>query len=544
MLAYIFRRLATVLVLVSGVCVAVAAQDITTKDIMDGLANPARWLTYSGDYTGQRHSPLTQITPANAARLAPQWTFQTGITGHKFEATPVVIDGIMYMTGPMNSAWAIDAKTGKQIWRYQRNLPPTTQLKVCCGMVNRGFAVLRDRLFLTTLDAHLVALDIKSGKPVWDIELADYTQGYASTVAPLVVKDKLIVGIAGGEFAIRGFLDAYDPADGKRLWRFYTVPAPGEPGFDTWPKEVDTWARGGGPTWLTGTYDPELNLIYWGTGNPNPDFYGANREGDNLYTNSLIALDADTGTLKWHFQFTPHDEHDWDANQIPVLADLTIAGQARKVVMVANRNGFFYVLDRATGKFIHAAPFAHQTWAKGIDEDGRPIEIPDQRPSPKGTLTCPDLFGGTNFMSPSFNPKTGLFYVSTRETCMTYISQTPPAGYKTGDRTMGGTMRPAVDPRGGALKAIDAATGQIKWELKHESPSWAGVLTTAGGVVFSGSNEGHFIAADAQSGQELYRYQLGSAIYAAPTTYMVENRQYVVLPSGSTITTFALPAQP
>jgi alcohol dehydrogenase (cytochrome c) len=543
MSAHIFRRFSTVPALVFTLCAVLAAQDISTKDVLDGLANPARWLSYSGDYTGQRHSPLTQITPANASRLSPQWTFQTGITGHKFEATPIVIDGIMYMTGPMNAAWAIDAKTGKQIWRYARSLPPPAQLKVCCGMVNRGFAVYRDRLFMTTLDAHLVALDIKTGKPVWDIELADYTQGYASTVAPLVVKDKLIVGIAGGEFAIRGFLDAYDPIDGKRLWRFYTVPAPGEPGFDSWPKEIDTWQRGGGPTWLTGTYDPELNLIYWGTGNPNPDFYGADRKGDNLYTNSLIALDADTGTLKWHFQFTPHDEHDWDANQIPVLADLTIGGQPRKVVMVANRNGFFYVLDRATGKYINGAPFAHQTWAKGLDQDGRPIEIPEQRPTPKGTLTCPDLFGGTNFMSPSFNPKTGTFYVTTRETCMTYLSAAPPAGYKTGDRTMGGSMRPALEPRGGSVKAIDAATGQVKWELKHESPSWAGVTTTAGGVLFTGNNEGHFIAADAQTGKELYRYQLGSAIYAAPTTYMVDDRQYVVLPSGSLITTFALPAQ-
>jgi alcohol dehydrogenase (cytochrome c) len=535
------RRLWAIPFVILMLGAAAVAQEITGKDISAGLANPTRWLTYSGDYTGQRHSPLTQITPGNAAQLAAQWTFQTGVSGHKFEATPIVIDGVMYVTGPLNNAWALDAKTGRQLWRYQKQLPPTSDLRVCCGMVNRGFAVYGDRLYMTTLDAHLVALDMKTGKPVWDIELADYKQGYASTVAPLVVKDKLIVGIAGGEFAIRGFLDAYDPADGKRIWRFYTVPGPGEPGFETWPKEINTWERGGGPTWLTGTYDPELNLIYWGTGNPNPDFYGADRKGDNLYTNSLIALDADTGQLRWHFQFTPHDEHDWDANQIPVLANVTVAGKPVRAVMVANRNGFFYVLDRATGRFIQATPYINQTWAKEIAADGRPVELPDQRPTPKGTTTCPDLFGGTNFMSPAFNPSNGTFYVTARETCMTYRSAAPPAGYKAGDRTMGGGMLFLAEPRWGALRAIDVATGKVKWELKQPTPSWAGVLSTASGVVFSGDNEGHFIAVDGASGKELYRYQTGSPIYAPPTTYMADERQYVVLPSGSTVTAFALP---
>ncbi len=520
---------------------SIAAQDISTADVAAGLANPARWLTYSGDYTGQRHSPLTQVTPANVGQLSAQWTFQTGISGHKFEATPIVIDGVMYVTGPLNAAWAIDARTGRQIWRHQRTLPAQSELKVCCGFVNRGFAVYRDRLLMTTLDGHLVALDTKSGKVLWDVEMGDHKLGHASTVAPLIVKDKVIVGIAGGEFAIRGFLDAYDPMDGKRLWRFWTVPAAGEPGSETWPAEV--WQRGGGPTWLTGTYDPELNLIYWGTGNPNPDFYGADRKGDNLYTNSLIAINPDDGTLKWHFQFTPHDEHDWDANQIPVLANLSIGGQARKVVMVANRNGFFYVLDRADGKFVHAKPFVEQTWAKEIAADGRPVEIPEQRPTATGTRTCPDLFGGTNFMSPSYNPATGLFYVTARETCRVYLSAAPPATTKMGDRTMGGSMRPVAGGTG-ALRAIDPVTGARKWEIAHPTPSWAGVLSTAGGVVFSGTNEGHIFAADAASGKELWRYQLGAPIYAPPTTFMVDGRQYVVMPSGSTLTAFALPAQP
>jgi alcohol dehydrogenase (cytochrome c) len=514
---------------------------ITSQDVADGLKNPGRWLTYSGDYSGQRHSPLKQITTANVGLLTAQWTFQTGLAGHKFEASPIVIDGVMYVTGALNAAWAIDGRTGRQIWRYQRALPPQQELRVCCGMVNRGFAVHGDRLFMTTLDAHLVALDMKTGNEVWDIQLAEHKMGYASTVAPLVVKDRLIVGIAGGEFANRGFLDAYDPTDGKQLWRFWTVPAPGEPGSETWPKEINAWERGGGPTWLTGTYDSDLNLIYWGTGNPNPDFYGADRKGDNLYTNSLIALDADTGQLRWHFQFTPFDEHDWDANQVPILADLNVAGRSRKVVMVANRNGFLYVLDRATGQYITARPFIKTTWAKEIASNGRPIEEPDQRPTPAGTLTCPDLFGGTNFMSPSFDPGTGLFYVSARETCQVYVAARPPEGYKAGDMTLGGRFKPAPERGYGALRAIDPATGDRRWELRHPSPSWAGVLSTAGGLVFSGTNEGDVVAVDSRSGKELWKYQLGAPLYAPPATYMIDNRQYVSIAAGSTFTTFALP---
>lgn len=527
----------TILVIVVGG--SVSAQQISTEELLDGLGNPARWLTYSGDYSGRRHSPLSEINTSNASRLVAQWTFQTGLSGHKFEATPIVIDGTLYVTGPMNYAWAIDGKTGREIWRYQRELPPMPDLRVCCGMVNRGFAVLGDRLFMTTLDAHLIALDRQSGKVVWDVKLAEHGEGYASTGAPLIVKDKVIVGVAGGEFAIRGFIDAYDPKDGTRAWRFWTVPATGEPGSETWPAE--SWQRGGGPTWLTGTYDPELDTVYWGTGNPNPDFYGAARKGDNLYTNALVALDPNSGKLRWHFQFTPYDEHDWDANQIPVLADVTIDGKPRKVVMTANRNGFLYVLDRTNGRFLRAAPFGHQTWAKEIGTDGRPVELPGQRPSPEGTLTCPDLFGATNFMSPSYDTSTGLFYVTVRETCQIYLSAPPPPGAKAGERTMGGTVKPVLDRRWGALRAIDPLTGETKWEIRHQTPAWAGVLTTAGGLVFSGDNEGSFLAADAKSGQEVWRYQLGAPLYAPPSTFLIDGRQYVTIAAGSTLTAFALP---
>jgi alcohol dehydrogenase (cytochrome c) len=535
-------RFTAVAVVAAAISASPAAQDITSKDLLDGLANPSRWLTYSGTYDGQRFSPLTEITPANAGQLSARWTFQTGISGHKFEATPVVVDGTLYVTGPLNHAWAIEGKTGKQLWHYQRSLPPADQLKVCCGMVNRGFAVYHDRLFMATLDAHLVALDMKTGKPVWDVPIADYHQGYASTVAPLVVKDKVIVGIAGGEYAIRGFMDAYDPQTGNRLWRFYTVPAKAEKGSETWP--ADAAERGGGPTWVTGTYDPESNLLFWGTGNPNPDFYGDDREGDNLYTGSVVALDADTGALRWHYQFTPHDTHDWDANQVPVLATIPVAGAPRKVVMLANRNGFFYVLDRASGKVMLGKPYIKTTWANELGKDGRPMLLPNQVPTSAGTETCPDLFGGTNFMSPSFNPVTGLFYVSARETCMTYVSEAPKPGYKAGDRTMGGTLRRSPDVGYGALRAIDPTTGQLKWELRHPTPAWSGVVSTAGGVVFTGDNEGFFIVADAKTGKELWRYQTGSPIYASPTTYAIDGRQYVIMPSGSILTTFAVSAPP
>jgi alcohol dehydrogenase (cytochrome c) len=517
---------------------------IATKDILDGFKNPSRWVTNHGDYGGQRFSPLTQITAANASQLAPQWTFQTGVPGN-FEATPIVLEGTLFFTGPNDYAWALDAKTGKQIWRYVRfpgtpaQFPPN--MKVCCGNVNRGFAIYGDKLFKTTLDAHLIALDAKTGKLVWDVEMVDYKLGYAGTVTPLVVKDKLIVGIAGGEFANRGFLDAYDPADGKRIWRFWTIPGPGEPGSETWPPEV--LKRGGAPTWVTGTYDPDLNLIYWGTGNPNPDWDGDSRPGDNLYAAAVVALDADTGKLKWHYQYTPHDTHDWDANQVPVLADLTINGQPRKVLIQAVRNGYLYVLDRTNGKFIKASPFGNPNWASGFTPEGRPIELPGHNPTPQGTLTCPDWYGSTNFNSPSYDKGRNLFFVSTRLTCAIFTSRlTQDAGLNVGDRTMGGGVQPTADPRSGALRAFDPLTGQMKWEVPYAGPGWAGVMATAGGVVFTADHAGMFMAVDSSTGKVLYTYQTGGVTYAPPTTYQIDGRQWVVMPSLATVTAFALPA--
>jgi alcohol dehydrogenase (cytochrome c) len=511
---------------------------VTARDLLDGLKDPTRWLTYHGDYNGQRHSPLTQITPQNVHQLTTHWTFQTGVLG-SFQAAPIVIDGVIYITGFNNNAWAIDARSGRQIWRYRRELPDN--LKLCCGPVNRGFAVLGDRLFMTTVDAHLLALDMRTGTVVYDVKLEDHKLGYSATVAPLVVKDKVIIGIAGAEYGIRGFIEAFDAQTGKKIWRFYTVAGPGEPGGNTWPK-TDAYLRGGGSIWVTGTYDPEQNLVFFGTGNPGPDYYSHNREGDNLYTASIVALDADSGKMKWHYQFTPHDVHDWDATQVPVLADLTIDGQPRKVVLFANRNGFFYTIDRVSGKLIVAKPFVETTWAKEISSlTGRPILLPDNHPNEQGTRTCPDLGGGTNFMSPSYDPTARLFFVTARETCATYFAFDQQ--FKVGEQYMaGGTVRPRDQKNFGALRAIDPVTAERKWEFRYTSVSSSGVLTTASGLVFAGDGDGNLMAFESRTGKNLWHYQLGAPLRSTGgTTHMLDGRQYLLVPAGSVLTAFALP---
>ena len=440
-----------------------ARSGVTYQDLLDGLKHPARWITFSGDYSGQRHSPLTEIAPDNVHLLTPQWTFQTGTTtrGRGFETTPLVWDGVLYVTGSNNFAWALDARTGRPFWSYRRELPPDLTYGASAP-VNRGFGMLGERLFMVTLDAHLLAFDRKSGTILWDVELADYHMGYAATMAPLVLEDKVIVGISGGEYPTRGFLDAYDPKTGDRVWRFHTVPAPGEPGSETWPQDAEVLARGGGGTWMTGSFDPELNLLYWGTGNPNPDYYGDDRKGDNLYTDSIIAIDAGTGALKWHYQFTPHDTHDWDSNHVPVQADLVWNGEPRRVVMVANRNGFFYVLDRVTGELLSGTPFTDTTWAREVGNDGRPIVLND---GSKGCL--PDYWGGTNFMPPSFDSSRGLFLLSARETCAVFTPQKPEI--TPGQRSMGGVVQVDRDQAYGALRAVD-----VNGSFCIRPPRWRG----------------------------------------------------------------------
>ncbi len=512
---------------------------VTALEIVDGLpADGSRWLTFGGDYGNQRHSPLTQITPENVESLVSQWTFQTGVLG-RFETTSLLRDNVLYVTGPQNVAWAIDARSGRQIWRYRRELPP--DLTACCGLVNRGFAMRGDKLYMATLDAHVIALDRMTGSVVWDATLEDHTIGYAATIAPLVIKDKVIVGVAGGEYGIRGFIDAYDAETGERAWRFYTIPAPGEAGNDTWAG--DSWKTGGASVWVTGAYDPEQNLLMYGIGNPGPDYYGSVREGDNLYSNSLVALDGDTGTLRWHYQFTPHDVHDWDATEVPILADIPIAGQMRKVVMFANRNGFYYTLDRTTGEPIVAKPYVATTWAKEIGADGRPVLLPGNVPSEEGTFTCPDLTGGTNFWQPSFDPATRTFFVNAREVCMTYYAWKPE--YVPGERFTGGAgqrVDSVNNPAYGALRALDPATGERKWEFRYLTPSTAGLLTTASGLVFTGDADGNVIALDSRDGTLLWSYQMGAKLHGtSATTYMVDGRQYVLVPAGATLTAWALP---
>jgi len=546
-------RLAALLVAVGGLTLAAQQPEhasVTDQDLLAGLKSPTRWLTFSGSYTGQRHSPLTQVTPQNVSGLTPQWIFQTdipGLPGRGIETSPIVVDGILYVTGNSNQAWAVNARDGRPIWNYRRALPPNFATSVCCGPVNRGFGILGDRLYMGTLDAHLLSLDRKTGGVIWDVPVGDPRKANAITAAPLVVRNKVIIGVAGGDFSSRGYIDAYDAHSGERAWRFYTIPAAGEPGSESWPNP-EVAARGGGAVWVTGSYDPTLNLVYYGTGNPNPDYYGDDRLGDNLYTCSLVALDADTGKLRWHYQFTPHDVHDWDSAHVPVQADLTIDGRLRKVVMVANRNGFFYTLDRETGKLIVARPFIDgSNWSKEIGPDGRPVVL-DNIGTPDKCL--PDNHGGTNFMPPSFDPARGLFFVTAHETCAiwTPIKPTPPIAL--GVRVPSGG-RKLVEGREqfGALRAIDPTTGARRWEHRYRPyPSTVsldltgGILSTASGLVFTGDNDGYFQAFEAATGKALWRFQTGAPLWgAAAVTYMLDGRQFVLTPAGLTLTAFALP---
>ena len=512
-----------------------AVAQVSYERIVDAASEPGSWLTYSGSYGAQRYSTLDQIHRDNVDQLQVAWVYQARST-QKFEVSPLVVDGVMYITEAPSDATALDLRTGRPLWSYRRSLPQG--IVTCCGQVNRGVALLDDQVFLGTVDAHLVALDARTGRVRWDVEVAEHTEGYAITLAPLALNDKIIVGISGGEYGIRGFLDAYDPKTGERLWRFWTVPGPGEPGHDTW--SGDSWERGGAPTWVTGAYDPELNLLYWGTGNPGPDFIGEVREGDNLYSESLIALDPDTGELKWYFQFLPHDLHDYDSTQIPVLLDAEFEGEPRKLLLFPNRNGFYYVLDRVTGEFLVGKQFARQTWAFGLDENGRPIENPASVPSREGALVYPDDDGAANWYSPTYSPQTNLIYQNVREKGATYYLAD--ATYEPGKIYMGASRRTVTgeDPKG-FLRALNPLTGDLVWEIEVHSPPWAGLMSTAGGLVFSGTMEGDFFAADARTGDVLWRFQTGGPIYANPISYLSEGRQFITIAAGSALFNFALP---
>ncbi|MBL8229178.1 MAG: PQQ-dependent dehydrogenase, methanol/ethanol family [Bryobacterales bacterium] len=507
---------------------------LTYERVARADAEPGNWLTYNGNYASHHYSRLDQINRSNVSRLRMNWMYQIRSRQH-FETTPLVFDGMMLLTEPPSDVTALDLRTGRPLWQYRRSIPEG--VIVCCGQVNRGVAVLGDQVYVGTVDGHLVALDIRTGRVRWDVEVADFRTGYSITAAPLAVKDKIIVGIAGAEYGVRGFLDAYDARTGKLAWRFWTTPAPGEAGNETW--SGDSWKRGGATTWVTGSYDPSLNLIYWGTGNPGPDYDGTVRLGDNLYSDAVIAVDADTGKLKWHFQFTPHDVNDMDSNQIPVLLDAAWQGKPRKLMLFANRNAFYYVLDRATGEFLLAKQFARQNWAKSIDAKGRPVPNPETEPNDKGALVYPDDDGTSNWFNPSYSPLTNLFYQSVREKGAYYFRTESP--YVPGRAYLGASKRniPKEEPYG-AIRALRPLTGEKVWEFRLHSPPWGGLLATAGGLVFSGSMEGDFFALDDRTGKPLWRVQTGGEVWSNPLSYLWEGRQHIVIAAGSALLTFTV----
>jgi len=536
---------------------------VTYDPILHADREPQNWLTYSGTYKSQRYSLLNEITPENVKDLQLQWLLQTNTSG-RLEATPIVVDGILYYSAVQGEAqkqhtvYAVDALTGRVFWTYTRQVSPKTH----GTMVNRGVAIAGHTLYLATLDAHLVALDTKDGTVDWDVKMADTADGYQANEAPLVVKDKVIIGITTNEYGSNCWIAAYDVHTGKEAWRFHTVPGAGEPGHDTWGPG-NAWEHGGAPVWLTGSYDPDLNLVYWGTGNPNPSWNGDHRPGDNLYSNCVVALDAGTGKLKWYYQFTPHDEFDWDSTQIPVLVDSDWQGKSRKLMLWANRNGMYYVLDRETGEFLLGKAFVKQNWNAGFDARGKPIRTPNSKSRAEGVFIQPENQGGTNWYSPSYSPRTGLFYVSAWENHWTLFAKTDEE-YEKGKQYTGGMMggplvpgwydntplwqgrRPINPPYRteqegySAVRALDAKTGERKWEFKMIYDTECGILTTASDLLFSGGMEGYFFALDAKTGQPLWNINLGAAIDMGPIAYAVDGHEYIAVGASSGLFIFAV----
>jgi alcohol dehydrogenase (cytochrome c) len=485
------------------------------------------WPTYNGDYSGARYSTLDQVNAKNIGALNLAWVFRTG--GTDIKSTPLEVNGVLYFTAPDN-VWAVDARFGRQIWHYERHSEGD-------HIGNRGVGMYKDWLYFTTPDAHLVSLNAKDGSVRWIVELADPELRYFSTMAPLVIRNHVIAGVSGDVTDLRGFLESLDPETGAIQWRWNTEPDPGQPGSETWPKNSDAILHGGGMTWMTGTYDPGLNLLYWGTGNPNPVLVGEGRTGDNLYTCSIVALDPDTGKLAWYFQPSPHDLHDWDAVETPVLFDAEFKGKRRKLLAQASRNGFFFVLDRTTGEHLVTAPFIDETWASGVDSRGRPIAKAEATPSADGALVEPGSDGATNWMAPSFDPQTGLFYVNARRLfSIFYKTATGKAeGWGGRDRGLWADS---------TLRALDYRNGKEVWSHEiGEGESIAGILTTAGHLLFSADNAGDLLALDPATGKTLWHLNAGGALDASPMTYELEGRQYIILPVQDVVYAFALPEQ-
>ena len=522
------------LLCVSYFPVVAIGQGLNPADILK--PKPGTWPTYNGDYSGRRYSSLKQINAGNVRDLKSAWTYHADAgPGANFfgsrdiKSTPLAVDGVLYFTVPDN-AWAVDARTGREIWHYKWESNGGIHIG------NRGVGIYHDWLYFETPDNHLICLDRNTGKFRWVVEIADVAQQYFSTTAPLVIGNHIIIGVGGDSLDVPGFLEAHDPETGKVQWHWNTTPRPGERGADTWPDE-ESMKHGGGMTWMTGTYDPELNLLFWGTGNPNPVHAGQGRKGDNVWTCSVVALNPDTGKLVWGFQASPHDTHDWDNVETPVVFDGEIKGQKRKLLAVASRNGYFFVLDRATGKNIVAAPFMDLNWSKGVDSRGKPIPDPAKEPKIDGTLVNPASGGATNWPPPSFNPDTGLFYVSaTPSFSVYYLTDTSkrPEGYGGRDNQVWGESN---------LTAIDYQTGKIRW--KHVYPAQgqthlSGILTTAGGLLFTGDPSENFIAFDPATGKILWHVELSANVSNGPMTYELDGKQYVVVGAGGTLNAFTL----
>jgi alcohol dehydrogenase (cytochrome c) len=508
-------------------------------DPADLLTQPpaANWTSYNGDYTGRRYSALHQITTANVGRLRAAWIFHAS-NSERLEVTPVVVRGVMYVTSA-NDAWALDARTGRTLWHHQRPVS-SGLLDDAAGHKNRGVGVWRNFVYMETDDAHLLCLDARSGRLLWDVMYADKAKQYGATSAPLIVKDEVIVGTSGGDSGVRGFVAAYDAVTGNLKWRFWTIPGPGEFGSSSWPG--DSYLHGGGTTWMPGTYDPKLDTLYWTTSNPAPDFLGDSRPGDDLYTACVLALNPNTGALKWYFQFTPHDLYDYDATETPVLLSAEVNGRMRDLLVQANRNGFLYVLDRTDGEFLKATPFVTKLdWAKGIDTSGRPI-LSGKIPTAEGTQICPSIDGATNWFSPSYNPVTGLFYFMALESCSVFFAH--PQAFVQGQTFYDtGTKLAPDDHAQKVLLAYSVPDGKIVWRYPQagRGNSWGGTMTTAGDLVFFGNDAGAFEAVEARTGRSLWQFNTGQSMHASPMSYEVDRVQYVAIAAGSDVISFALP---
>jgi len=501
------------------------------------VTSETNWNTYNGDIGGNRYTALKQIDRTNVKRVAPKWIFRIPNAG-RLQGTPVVADGVMYVT-QANECYALDAGNGREIWRFQRARSSGLAGDAATG-INRGVALSAGRVFMVTDNAHLIALDRANGRLVWDVEMADWQLNHGATSAPLAAGSLVISGTGGGDNGAQGFVAAFDQATGKEVWRLLTLPKRGEPAWDTW--KGTSLDRGGANAWFTGTYDPETSTLFWPTGNPGPDYNGDERVGDNLYSNSLLALDLASGRLKWYYQFTPHDLWDWDATETPMIINTTWEGRPRKLVVQANRNGFFYVFDRADGKLLLATQFIKNlTWASGISADGKPIKTPNQVPTAEGTHVCPSQDGATNWFSPSYNPSTGLYYIQVFEKCSIYTKR--PVEWEQGKAYGGGTQRVDINPKPQRLLyALDLQTGKRKWELPQTGTgsSWGGTLATATGLVFFGDDSGSFAAADAVTGKTLWSFQANTNWHASPMSYQFDGQEYIAIAAGDAILAFGL----